>query len=56
MVDLAKINMDRMRTEGIKEEQIFWVSICTYCHNDLFFSRRKEGRTGGQLYFIELKS
>ena len=52
MVDIAGINMSQMRDEGIKEEQIFLVDLCTSCHTDLFFSYRKEGRTGRQLSFI----
>jgi YfiH family protein len=52
MVDLAHINIAQMENEGIKEEQIFWVDLCTGCHQDLFFSNRKEGKTGRQLSFI----
>lgn len=52
MVDLARINISQMKGEGIEEEQISWVNLCTHCHGDLFFSYRKEGRTGRQLSFI----
>lgn len=52
MVDLAKINIAQMKEKGIKDEQISWVNLCTHCHGDLFFSYRKEGRTGRQLSFI----
>jgi YfiH family protein len=52
VVDLARINIDQMKGEGIEEEQISWVNLCTHCHDDLFFSYRKEGRTGRQLSFI----
>lgn len=52
MVDLAQINIAQMKGEGIKEEQISWINLCTHCHNDLLFSYRKEGRTGRQLSFI----
>jgi len=52
MVDLAQINIAQMKDEGIKEEQIIWVDLCTSCHADLFFSYRKEGQTGRQLSFI----
>ena len=52
MVDLAHINIAQMKHEGIKEEQIFWINLCTRCHSDLFFSYRKEGQTGRQLSFI----
>jgi hypothetical protein len=52
MVDLARVNIGQMKREGIEEEQISWVNLCTHCHGDLFFSYRKEGRTGRQLSFI----
>lgn len=55
MVDLSGINVDQMKKEGIKEEQIFKIDLCTHCHNDLFFSHRKEGRTGTQISFIGIK-
>jgi len=51
MIDLARINVAQVKNEGIKEEQIFVVDLCTSCHTDLFFSHRKEGRTGRQLSF-----
>ena len=49
MVDLAQINIAQMKREGIEEEQICWINLCTHCYGDLFFSYRKEGRTGRQL-------
>lgn len=52
VVDLAQINIAQMKREGIKEEQISWINLCTHCHSDLFFSYRKEGQTGRQLSFI----
>ena len=52
MVDLAQINIAQMKREGIKEEQIYWINLCTHCHSNLFFSYRREGRTGRQLSFI----
>jgi YfiH family protein len=52
IVDLVQINIAQMKREGIKEEQISWINLCTHCHSDLFFSYRKEGRTGRQLSFI----
>jgi polyphenol oxidase len=54
MLDLAQINIAQMKREGIKEEQISWINLCTHCHSDLFFSYRKEGRTGRQLSFIRI--
>jgi YfiH family protein len=55
MMDIAGINMAQMKDEGIEEEQIILVNVCTSCHTDLFFSYRKEGRTGRQLSFIGFK-
>lgn len=52
MVDLAKINIEQMKNEGIEEEQILRIDLCTHCHPDLFFSYRREGQTGRQLSFI----
>ncbi len=52
MIDLPRINMAQMQEEGIGEEQIFWIDLCTRCHSDLFFSYRGEGQTGRQLSFI----
>lgn len=51
-VNLAQINLDQIKEEGIQDGQIFWVNLCTHCHSDLFFSYRKEGLTGRQLSFI----
>ena len=55
MVDLAQNNIAQMKREGIKEEQIFWINLCTRCHSDLFFSYRGEGQTGRQLSFIGIQ-
>ena len=52
MVDLGQINIAQMKEKGIKEEQISWINLCTRCQSDLFFSYRKEGKTGRQLSFI----
>jgi len=52
MIDLAQINIAQMKEGGIEEEQISRIDLCTHCHNDLFFSYRKEGQTGRQLSFI----
>ncbi len=52
MVDLAQINIAQVKSEGIKEEQISWINLCTRCDSDLFFSYRGESRTGRQLSFI----
>jgi len=55
MLDLAGINIVQLKEEGIKEDQIYWVNLCTRCHTDLFFSYRGEGQTGRQLSFIGIR-
>ena len=55
MVDLARINMTQLEEEGIREDQIYRVDLCTRCHSDLFFSYRGEGQTGRQLSFIGIR-
>ncbi len=52
MVDLGRINIAQIKSEGIKEKQISWVNLCTRCQRDFFFSYRGEGRTGRQLSFV----
>jgi polyphenol oxidase len=52
MLDLGKINIAQMGAEGIRKEQISWIDLCTHCHDGLFFSYRREGKTGRQLSFI----
>ncbi len=52
MIDLARINIAQMKGQGVKEEHISWIHLCTRCCRDLFFSYRGEGRTGRQLSFI----
>lgn len=51
-VDIAGANVAQLIEEGIREEQIFRVDLCTHCHPDLFFSYRREGQTGRQISFI----
>ena len=52
MLDLAAINIAQMKKEGVNEQQMITIDLCTRCHHDLFFSYRKEGQTGRQLSFI----
>jgi len=52
MLDLARINIDQIRNEGLNPAQISWIRLCTCCRPDLFFSYRREGKTGRQLSFI----
>lgn len=52
MVDLAQINIAQIKEQGVEEEHISSIPLCTRCCEDLFFSYRREGRTGRQLSFI----
>lgn len=52
MIDIAKINIQHMKEEGVMEDQIIKIDLCTSCRKDLFFSYRKESKTGRQLSFI----
>ncbi len=52
MLDLSAINIDQMKKEGVPEDQITRIDLCTRCHPNLFFSYRGEGTTGRQLSFI----
>lgn len=54
MLNLAQINRRLLLEVGVKEESIELVNICTSCRKDLFFSYRRDGKTGRQLSFIML--
>jgi copper oxidase (laccase) domain-containing protein len=38
MLDLVRINIDRMKKEGIGKEETSQVNLCTHYNNNLFFS------------------
>lgn len=44
--DFWKISRDQMTAAGLPEKNIEIAGICTSCRTDLFYSYRKEGRTG----------
>lgn len=45
--DNVKANLCLLKEMGVKEENMDVLGLCTSCHNDLFFSYRKEhGKTG----------
>jgi hypothetical protein len=54
MLNLAQINRKLLLEMGVKEESIELINICTSCRKDLFFSYRRDGKTGRQLSFIML--
>ncbi len=54
-LDLAELNRRQLLKAGLPEKNISAARLCTACRADLFFSHRKEGRTGRQLNFILLR-
>ncbi|WP_110112910.1 peptidoglycan editing factor PgeF [Bacillus sp. CGMCC 1.16541] len=55
-LDLKKTNELLIQKAGVPQENIMTTSYCTSCHDDLFFShRRDKGRTGRMLSFIGFK-
>lgn len=54
-LDLRRLNHQLLIKAGVLDQQIARTSYCTSCHNDLFFSHRKEnGKTGRIMSFILL--
>lgn len=53
--DLAAINREQLLIEGVRSEHIEWLSSCTSCHPDTFYShRRDQGTTGRHLAVVAL--
>jgi len=53
--DLAAINRDQLLVEGVRSDHIEWLSSCTSCHPETFYShRRDQGVTGRQLAVVAL--
>ena len=48
-IDLWQANSWLLTEVGVKPESIQVAGICTYEHNDLFFSARREGRKCGRI-------
>jgi hypothetical protein len=51
-LDLAKVNIKELLFAGVKKENIFPPQACTFCHNDEFFSFRKEGGSCGRMISV----
>lgn len=49
MLDLKRANADILINAGIREERLLMTRYCTYCHEDLFFSYRRDGRQAGRM-------
>lgn len=55
-LDLKQLNVDLLIEAGIPRQNIEISKWCTSCHNDLFFSHRKEnGQTGRLASFIAIR-
>lgn len=55
-LDLRAANLSQLVGAGLKSDHVVTVAPCTSCHNNLFYSYRKEeGRTGRQLSYIMLR-
>ena len=48
-IDLWKANQWLLTTAGLRTENIQTAGICTYEHNDIFYSARREGRWCGRI-------
>jgi YfiH family protein len=44
MLDLLELNRRQLLETGLRDENLYAVGLCTYCHADLFSSYRREGK------------
>jgi hypothetical protein len=52
-LDLVQANQSQLRAAGVPADQIFAISLCTFCRDDHFYSARREGGIGGrQVAFV----
>ena len=51
-LDLQAANLQQLRASGVPERSIATVPLCTCCRGDLFFSYRRDRRTGRMLNFV----
>ena len=51
-LDLQTANLLQLREAGVPSSNVATVQMCTCCRKDLFFSYRREGRTGRMLNFV----
>ena len=49
MLDLKEINKKQLMESGVEKKNIFTIDFCTSCHNDKFFSYRREGKSAGRM-------
>ena len=51
-LNLWEANREELLNEGVKDENIVNSRICTSCHNDIFFSERRDGSPTGRMMAI----
>jgi purine-nucleoside/S-methyl-5'-thioadenosine phosphorylase / adenosine deaminase len=54
-LDLVKLNRRELLQAGLPETNIYSFGLCTCCMADLFYSFRREGRTGRMLSVVMIK-
>jgi YfiH family protein len=55
-LDLSRVNRLILESAGVRSDRILETRLCTFCHDDLFYSYRRQGRGVPSLYhFIVLK-
>lgn len=54
-LDLGMENYEQIESLGVEDNNIFTLSLCTYCNNDLLHSYRKDGHLCGRIAtYIEI--
>jgi copper oxidase (laccase) domain-containing protein len=48
-LDLKKLVRRQVERVGIAPAHVTAVNLCTICHDDLFYSYRREGRVNGTM-------
>lgn len=51
-LDLVEINKKQILDLGLRQTNIFDSQLCTSCHNEEFFSYRKEGKACGRIMSV----
>lgn len=53
-LDLQTANLLQLRESGVRTSSVATVPLCTSCRKDLFYSYRRDGRTGRMLNFATI--
>lgn len=51
-LDLIAVNRKELLDAGVEPDSLIEDSVCTSCHNDSFFSYRKEGKACGRIMSV----